>query len=202
MESNGIDTRRAVGAASEREGVSWGGAWTGFVVAAAFLFLWTSLWAAIGYGSHVSAFTGNALGWWVAATVVVSVWLGGFVAVWTGRVERAPAAVLTGLTVWGLFTLGTLIFGQALGRAAGIVAAGAAASGTTGVGAGSLQGLVGGGAYLIFGTTVLSAFAAAVAGMQAAKLLLARRHETADRSPQAMPPRAVDVREGSAAPAR
>ncbi|HVW32594.1 MAG TPA: hypothetical protein VHL53_08655, partial [Acidimicrobiia bacterium] len=109
--------------------MSWRGAWTGFVVAAAFLFLWTSLWAAIGYGSGVSFFTGHALGWWVAATILVSLWLGGFVGVWAGRVAEAAPAALTGLTVWALFTLATLIFGDTMARAAGVIVGGAAAAG-------------------------------------------------------------------------
>jgi hypothetical protein len=193
MESNGFDSTRGV--ASEPEGVRWGGAWAGFVIAAAFLFLWTSLWAAIGFGSNVSFFTGNALGWWVAATVVVALWLGGFVGVWSGKATRPAPATLTALTVWGLFTLGTLIFGETMGRAAGLVIGGAAAAGRAGFAAGSLQGAVGGGIYLVFGTTIVSALAAIIGGMQAAKMLAsrmpARRTDTTST-------RAVDVRDGTA----
>jgi len=168
MADNGYVTNKTVAlAASRPEGMSWAGAWTGLVVGMAFAFLWTSLWAALGYGSDVGFFTGTAFGWWVAVTFIVSVFVGAAVATWVGRVERSIPSMLTGLTVWGLFSLGMLILGDTMVRAVGVVPPANAP-------AGNLQATLGANSYFLFGTTIVSAIAALM-GSRAAGMMVAQK---------------------------
>jgi hypothetical protein len=51
----------------------------------------------------LSWWTGAALAWWLAATAIVSVWIGSYVAGLVGRSK--PSAPMTGSVMWGLFYL-------------------------------------------------------------------------------------------------
>ena len=87
--------------------VSWGGVFAGAVIGLGFLLTIGSLWTALGYGARLSWWTGAALAWWLAATAIVSVWIGSYVAGLVGR--STPSAPMTGSVMWGLFYLAVVV---------------------------------------------------------------------------------------------
>jgi hypothetical protein len=93
-----------------RSRIRWAAVFAGMVLSVALLVLLSSLWLAIAYGSN-EAFVLRNLEWFVGASAVGCLLIGGFVA---GRVSGVPGAgtgLAHGLTLWALALLIVLAVG-------------------------------------------------------------------------------------------
>jgi hypothetical protein len=97
-------------ARAPRSRVRWAAIFAGMVLAVALLVLLSSLWLAIAYGSDQEFFVRN-LEWFVGASAVACLLIGGFVA---GRLSGVPGAgtgLAHGLTLWAVTLLLVLAVG-------------------------------------------------------------------------------------------
>jgi hypothetical protein len=93
-----------------RPRIRWGSVLAGMVLAVALLVLASSLWFALAFGSGQDAIRRN-LEWYIGASAVVCVLVGGFVA---GRLSGVPGAgsgLAHGLTLWAVTLLIVLAIG-------------------------------------------------------------------------------------------
>ena len=122
----------AVTASGTLEGVrvSWGGVWSGFLIAMGILLLFSAFGLAIGISAAGSS-TGegmNARGLgigaaiWGAVTLLAALFVGGMVATRVGMVFDRTVAVIQGALIWVLATLAIIYLA---GSGIGLVASGA-----------------------------------------------------------------------------
>jgi len=97
-------------AAAPRSRIRWAAVFAGMVLSVGLLVLLSSLWLAIAYGSD-EAFVVRNLEWFVGASAVGCLLIGGFLA---GRLSGVPGAgtgLAHGLTLWALTLLVVLAIG-------------------------------------------------------------------------------------------
>jgi hypothetical protein len=99
-----------MGYAREQRSIDWGAVWAGLVWTIGVLVLLSSLWSALAFaGNGIQAFADN-IEWWIAASAIVALLVGGIVAGWAPRARGPLAGGLNGMTVWGtLLTLAIII---------------------------------------------------------------------------------------------
>jgi peptidoglycan/LPS O-acetylase OafA/YrhL len=90
--------------------VRWGPVFAGAIIGLAILFLANSLWMALATGSDMD-FVGRNVHWFGLASALVALYAGGLIAGWMTGVRGIGAGLVTGLTVWGLVLIGTLVLG-------------------------------------------------------------------------------------------
>src|SRR5205085_5436050 len=90
--------------------VRWGAVFSGAIIGLALLTLLSGLWLALAYGSNVSSVAGN-LNWFIGATAVVALLVGGLLAGYLSGVRGVGTGMLHGLTLWGLLLIATLAIG-------------------------------------------------------------------------------------------
>ena len=106
--------------AREQRSIDWGAVWAGLVWTIGVLVLLSSLWSALAFaGNGIEAFADN-IEWWIAASAIVALLVGGIVAGWAPRARGPLAGGLNGMTVWGTLLTLTIIIGvpSVLGGAA------------------------------------------------------------------------------------
>lgn len=84
--------------------VRWGAVFAGVVLGLALLALLTTLWFALAYNSGVDTVRDN-LEWFVGATAVVALFIGGLLAGWLSGVRGAGSGFFNGITMWGLILI-------------------------------------------------------------------------------------------------
>ena len=84
--------------------VDWGGVWSGALVGAGVMTMVSALWLALGFGSGVSTFH-DGIEWWLAATGIGSVLIGGFVAGATSRWGGPGRGTVTSIVMWALLAV-------------------------------------------------------------------------------------------------
>ena len=88
--------------------VRWGPSFAGAIAAIALTAMFMALWSALAYGSHSSYFAAN-LPWYSLGTVLGALLVGGVIAGTAAGVGYTGTRLLTGVTVWGLVMIATLI---------------------------------------------------------------------------------------------
>lgn len=86
--------------------VDWGAVWSGALVGAGVMTMVSALWLALGFGSGVSTFH-NGIEWWLAATGIGSVLIGGFVAGSTSTAAGPGWGTTNSLVMWALLAIPT-----------------------------------------------------------------------------------------------
>jgi len=84
--------------------VRWGAVFAGVVLGLALLALLTTLWFALAYNSGVDTVRDN-LEWFVGATAVGALFVGGLLAGWLSGVRGAGSGFFNGVTMWGLILI-------------------------------------------------------------------------------------------------
>lgn len=84
--------------------VRWGAVFAGVVLGLALLALLTTLWFALAYNSGVDTVRDN-LEWFVGATAVGALFVGGLLAGWLSGVRGAGSGFFNGITMWGLILI-------------------------------------------------------------------------------------------------
>lgn len=84
--------------------VDWGGVWSGALVGAGVMTMVSALWLALGFGSGVDTFH-DSIEWWLAATGIGSVLIGGFVAGATSRRGSTGRGTITSVVMWALLAI-------------------------------------------------------------------------------------------------
>ena len=84
--------------------VRWGAVFAGVVLGLALLALLTTLWFALAYNSGVETIRDN-LEWFVGATAVAALFVGGLLAGWLSGVRGAGSGFFNGITMWGLILI-------------------------------------------------------------------------------------------------
>jgi hypothetical protein len=84
--------------------VDWGAVWSGALVGAGVMTMVSALWLALGFGSGVSTFH-DGIEWWLAATGIGSVLVGGFVAGATSRWGGTGRGTMTSIVMWALLAV-------------------------------------------------------------------------------------------------
>lgn len=87
-----------------RSVMDWGAVWSGALVGAGVMTMVSSLWLALGFGSGVSTFH-NDIEWWLAATGIGSVLIGGFIAGATSRTGGVSRGTITSIVMWALLAI-------------------------------------------------------------------------------------------------
>lgn len=88
--------------------VRWGPSFAGAIAAIALTAMFMALWSALAYGSNDSYFSAN-LPWYFLGTVLGALLVGGAIAGSATGIRLMGSRLLTGVTVWGLVVLATLI---------------------------------------------------------------------------------------------
>ena len=88
--------------------VRWGPSFAGAIAAIALTAMFMALWSALAYGSHSAYFAAN-LPWYFLGTVLGALLIGGVIAGSATGIGLLGSRLLTGLTVWGLVMIATLI---------------------------------------------------------------------------------------------
>jgi len=99
--------------------VSWSAVFAGTVIAIATFGLLVLLWQAAGFASDVD-FIADNIEWFVGASGIFTMFLGGMLAAWIARTFGLTQGVLHGLTVWGLLTLAAVTFAAPLANLQGV----------------------------------------------------------------------------------
>jgi hypothetical protein len=84
--------------------VRWGAVFAGVVLGLALLALLTTLWFALAYNSGVDTVRDN-LEWFIGATAVGALFIGGLLAGWLSGVRGAGSGFFNGITMWGLILI-------------------------------------------------------------------------------------------------
>ena len=90
--------------------VRWSAVFSGAVIALAFTLLSGSLWVALAFGSHYSAFY-NHLAWWFGGTAIATMFIAALIAGGVSPTRGTTAGLANGLTTWGVVVLGGLAAG-------------------------------------------------------------------------------------------
>jgi hypothetical protein len=88
--------------------IRWGPSFGGAIATIAVTACVMALWLAIGYGSGVRFFVHDAQ-WFFLGTALGSILLGGAIAGWVSGVRGPRTGFFTGMSVWGLVIVATLI---------------------------------------------------------------------------------------------
>lgn len=102
--------------------IHWGSIFAGAVWALAVTVLLSALWLALGYASEVDAIRDN-IQWFLAASAMIGLFVGGFLAGWLPGVRGWGPGVINGMTVWGIILTISLLIGipSVLGGAAALL---------------------------------------------------------------------------------
>ena len=119
--------------------IHWGSVFAGAVWALAVTVLLSALWLALGYASEVD-FVRDNTEWFLAASAMIALLVGGFLAGWLPGVRGWGPGVINGMTVWGLILTISLLIGvpSVLGGAAALLDNVGGVSRITGAGGQSL----------------------------------------------------------------
>ncbi|HET9248522.1 MAG TPA: hypothetical protein VFP13_01090 [Actinomycetota bacterium] len=90
--------------------IRWGAVFAGVVLGTALLALMTTLWFALAFNSGIDSVRLN-LEWYVGATAIASLFVGGLLAGWLSGVRGAGSGLFNGITVWGLILIVALAVG-------------------------------------------------------------------------------------------
>ena len=101
--------------------VKWGPVFAGAVSAFAMFVLFAAFWLAIAYSNiggggesdldvNVTGIANN-LGWYLAGSAIVAIFIGGFISGWFSGLRGAGAGAFDGLLAWGVTVFGTLVLG-------------------------------------------------------------------------------------------
>lgn len=88
--------------------VRWGAVFAGAIVGLATLFLFNSLWVALGNGSDMD-FVARNIHWFGLASSLVALFLAGLIAGWMSDRSDLGVGLVNGLTVWALVLVATLV---------------------------------------------------------------------------------------------
>jgi hypothetical protein len=90
--------------------IRWGAVLGGMVIGGSLMLVLVTLWLAIGYGADATVIQDN-LTWFVMASAIVAMFVGGFLAGWLSGIPGAGPGFFNGLTVWGLILVVSLAIG-------------------------------------------------------------------------------------------
>jgi hypothetical protein len=105
-----MERTHRTGASTAPSLIRWGAVVGGVILGMSLLLLLASLWVAIGFGAGVEAVAEN-LEWFMAASAVVAMFVGGYLAGWLSGVPGTGPGFFNGLTVWGAILIGSLAVG-------------------------------------------------------------------------------------------
>lgn len=91
--------------------IRWGAVFGGVVLGFSLLVLLSTLWVAMASGTNAVEAVRTNLRWFIAASAIVAMFVGGLIAGWLSGVPRVSAGTFNGLTVWGLLVVATLGIG-------------------------------------------------------------------------------------------
>ena len=167
--------------------IHWGSISAGAVWALAVTVLLSALWLALGYASEVNAIRDN-IEWFLAASAMIGLFVGGFLAGWLPGVRGWGPGVINGMTVWGIILTISLLIGipSVLGGAAALLDNVGGVSRVTGSGGQSLGNGVDPGLWAGFFTAmvgfVLAAIGGALGGASPRNADMYDTFDTADRN--------------------
>jgi hypothetical protein len=90
--------------------VQWRAVFAGAVIGLGVLILLSSLFAAIGFGTHTSALTGN-FRWFEAGSAIFAMFLGAYFAAWFAGIRGFGSGLANAATLWGITVLAVVLVG-------------------------------------------------------------------------------------------